>query len=299
MTMLNDFYGIEDLRLSPVADWEGRREVHFIVLGPDDQTYLYSWGHNNVIPWEDVVDKLHVAVEAGGFQTDITDIAFDGGRILIRELPSEYKWGRNRTKYSLDVKNIVRELLRRALITPRTRIKLGNWANKKGYVIGTAAEIAGRRDVPQRIVLYHGTTDYHYNEYITTIGLCPVPLEKRIWKDAGGKRGHPEHRDLAVYLTASPSQAEYYANKAVRTLRARGYRGLQPVMLKVLLLPSDYPNLRADDDYLQMQRYDKKPAREDDWFDSLQNFAQVAFIGCVPPERVAVIEKSPLGGYEE
>lgn len=278
------FRGIEDLRSNPASD-----DPQFVVLGPDDRTYYYTWGDDESgMPWAQLIGMMHEAARAGGIQASPNDISFDHGRILIDATPSEYKWGRYRTKYSFDVKTIVRELLRRALVDERTRIKLGNWANRKGYVIGTAAEVAGRRDVPARLVLYHGTTDYHY-EQIKTGGLCPVRLEQRIWKDVGSRRGHPGHREFTVYLTASPEQAGYYAGKAVRNMRARGWRGLTPVVLKVLLLPRDYVNLRADDDYLSEQHYLKKEPREDDWLDSLQYFAQVAFVGCVPPDRIVAL----------
>jgi hypothetical protein len=278
------FDAIDDLR-APTSDSKVR---HFVVLGPDDVTLFYSWGHYNVIPWEEVLRKAQEAVTAGGFQQSITDISLHRKHVMIDSRPDTYKWGRVRTRYSLDVKQIVRELLRRGIIAETTPVKIGNWASQIGTLVGTAHQVAGRLDIPPRLVLYHGTTDVQFED-IATLGLRPMPLEHRVWKDAGGRRGHPLHREEAVYLTAALVSAEYYARKAVNVLRARGYRGVKPVVLRVRLSVRDFPGLRADDDYLSQRRFQNKPASEEDWFGSLQEFGQVAFLGTIPPRQLEVI----------
>jgi len=285
---------IEDLR-APTPDATVR---NFVVLGPDETTLFYSWGHNNVLPWEEVLHKAHEVAKTGGFQQDITDISLHRRHVMIDALPDEYKWGRVRTRYSLDVKRIVRELLKRGIIAENTPVKIGNWASQKGRLIGTARRIAGRLDVPSRLVLYHGTTSYHFEGLyfegegtvgIQTHGLRSMLLSHRIWKDVGGKRGHPLHREQAIYLTASLDSAEYYAQKAVNVLRARGYRGAKPVVLRVYLSKRDFPGLRADDDYLSRRQFRGEPASEGDWFGSLQECGQVAFVGAIPPGQLEVI----------
>ena len=282
----SDFLGdIEDLRGPDPDPYDKHPGKYFIVLGPDDQTLFYVWGESNIIPWKEVLHRAGEVHEAGGLQQDVTDISVYAGHVMFDAHPDEYKWGRIRTRYSLDVKRMVSELLRRGLISPTTPIKIGNWASQKGRSIGTARYVAGLLAVPQRLILYHGTTDMHWED-IQKLGLQSRPLAFRIWKDVGGKGGHPAHRDTAIYLTASLDTAAYYGEKAVRVLRARGYSGLSPVVLKITLTKRDFPKLRADDDYLLRQRWHGWVPQEDDWFDSLQEFGQVAFVGSIPAKQI-------------
>ena len=296
------FGAVEDLRVhSLIKPPYGDRT--FVVLGPGDDTLLYAWPDyrakvrtedHNVLPWATTLDRAHTILVAGALQQDITDIVLKGTTIppkyaLIDIRPGQYKWDRVRSRYSLDLKRIVQELLRRGLVVPCTPVKLGNWASLKGETVGTAAQIAGRPDLPPYLVLYHGTSTLRL-EQIQAQGLQAVPVPLRVWKrGVGGERGHPLYREVAAYLTATKETAEYYARKAVQVARRAGYSGIEPVVLRLRVPKQDYVHLRADDDYLDRRRFEKCPASENDWFDSLQWFGQVAFVGTIPPGRLEVV----------
>jgi 23S rRNA G2445 N2-methylase RlmL len=53
-------------------------------------------------------------------------------------------------------------------------------------------------------------------------GLSALNLDDRVWNNRLEKaKDRPEHRDHSIYLTASKSQAAYYAKKAMNVDRAR------------------------------------------------------------------------------
>ncbi len=71
---------------------------------------------------------------------------------------------------------------------------------------------------------------------------------------------------------------------------------ITPVVLKIVLTPSQFKNLRADDDYLT-QWYSKSRSADTplpevtDWQPSLSNFAQVAYEGSIPPGRIKLFKQ--------
>jgi len=272
-----------DLRLR-IPGMPGYKDGYFIVLGPGDETLFYLWGQNRV-PWKEVLDKAEEFVKQGGFQRSPEDILIYQGKVIISSYTGNEKWSGIRSKYSQDVKKIVQELLRRNLIQSNTLIALGNWASKANKSIGTASQIVKRADVPDRIVVYHGTSSHHLDK-IMKEGLKVVPYEERVWKDIGGKRGHPEHRESAIYFTTDASRAAYYAGKAVNVMRRKGYKQIKPVVLKITLTKRNYPNLLADDDWLR-----RNPgASSSEWYHSLSEFGQIACNNCIiAPEQIQVV----------
>jgi hypothetical protein len=116
---------------------------------------------------------------------------------------------------------VVRALHDRGVASLSAPIWLGNWAANKGEHIGTVRSIlATETQVRRTITLFHGTDTFRLQQIMRT-GLRAVGLEQRVWNKGGAEKVRPEHREEAVYLTASRPQAEYYARKAVNIDRAR------------------------------------------------------------------------------
>lgn len=284
-----------DLRQSPKAQ-DIELEQTFVVLA-SSVTLLYRWGNGNTRPWhipeeehaereggeEGVIDLAHRLHAEGA--TAPTDIVLARGKVFLDARPGHEKWSGVRTRYTPWVHATVRELLRRHLIRPRTPVLLGNWASLEGEFLGTARALARRPELPASIVLFHGTASDRLAD-IWQRGLRPQSQEHRVWR---GERRPAPHRDFAIYLSADRPQAFYYAERAVRVARRSGKKGTHPVLLSVRLRRRAYGKLRADDDWLNLRRQWGMPADPADWFHSLVEFGQVAFVGSISPRVITII----------
>jgi len=300
---------------------KGAGEAHhyFVVLGRD-KTLFYRWGDGNVVPWDKVLELAHEVAKDSPFHNgraygavrkpvphqkflfpdmdqrepesqagfeDITKILVTvEGNVVLNQSMDHTRWPGNRNMYSKDVPEIVGELLKRKVIYGWSKVHIGNWAGKRGTEIGTADEIMKRGNLPDVLTLYHGTNDDRWEE-IQKVGLTPLPVDQRMWKGRED-RGHPEYRDQAIYLTASPTQAVTYAKRAVNMARRHGYSGRLPVILQVQVSKKDWGNFRPDDDYLKKMG---AKASEADWYSSLSYFGQVAYLGAIPPGQVKLFRQ--------
>ena len=146
-------------------------------------------------------------------------MAYKNGYLLKRS--REFgTWSGNVNKYSQDLQKTAQALLDRGIATASTPIWIGNWAAGKGEYIGSVGKIIAKTELPEKLVLYHGTSSCRL-QTILRDGLKPIDLEYRVWNKGGLEKQRTEHRETSVYLTASRPPAEYYAKKATNTDRAR------------------------------------------------------------------------------
>lgn len=209
---------VTDTTQKKVQSWN-RRPVTYVVLTKDGGAILYNWGDANVLPWKDVLDKANQAFDRD-LQVSSHEISLVRGGILIDRSRETGMWTGDRNRYSGDVAAIATAMMDRGLLAPNAGIWIGNTAARKGERIGTAGEVAGRTEIPNRITLYHGTSNIRAM-IIMRDGLQPMSFDQRIWNKSPLDKVRPEHREDSVYLTASLPQAEYYAGKAVATDRKR------------------------------------------------------------------------------
>lgn len=260
-----------------------------VVLGAAE-TLLYYWGDHNIHPWETVIDRAHAIAKTSDWQQgDPTGVMLTPGGGVILDVDTDSTcWPGVMCRYTVDVRAVVAELRRRGIVGDDTKIYDGNWASQRGVLLGTASEVMAVASTPPEFLLYHGTNDVRAPEILRR-GLIAMPVAERMWKGRSD-RGHPEYRDLAVYLTTTYTRAMSYAERAVRVARRHGYRRVKPVVLQVVVDKALFQNFRADDDFLARRKHEKKPASEKDWYASLAYFGQVALIGGVEPSRISVAQ---------
>lgn len=251
------------------------------------KTFLYRWGRGNTLEWPDVISQV-------GDHEGMMLLTKNNNLILPDFLGSR-KWSGIRNIYTDTTYTFVRDLLDSGVLTPDSKIYIGNWARGDGHFIGRAGEIgSGPKQIPSRLVLYHGTSSDRLED-IQDYGLRPMPKELRPWKSDVLKH-HPEYREHAIYLTINKFQANYYAKKAVDVGRRARMSGIYPIVLKVIIPKSHYKRLLPDDDYLQQQLMQLGVT----WMDSLKNFSQVAYLGTIPPEWIKIAsEKAPLSQHTQ
>lgn len=199
-----------------------------IVLTKDGGALIYNYANGNKIEWNykdgngEGIYKIAARAMDTDLQTDISGIRLtNNGGILISIHRDNGTWTGNRNRFSTDLRPVAERLLDLGIATPRTPIYVGNWARRdeEGELIGSVAQIVKAPSMPNRIMLYHGTTNARYIEIMKT-GLVALDTDARVWN--GDKKDRmPEHRADSVYLTASMNQAEYYAGKAVKVDRKR------------------------------------------------------------------------------
>lgn len=183
--------------------------------------FYYSHVGNSMGDLEVVLPYLDKNLDKT-LQGDVLGILVEKNNILLsRDRSQDKSWSGNKNKYSNDLKNIAKALLARG-ISSKTNIWLGNWG--AGFAnaekIGTITQILKKKEIPNKLVLYHGTSTYRL-QFIKTDGLVPMEINDRVWNKGGSVKERPEHRDECIYLTASRPQAEYYAKKSTDVDRAR------------------------------------------------------------------------------
>ncbi len=199
-------------------------QVH-ITLTKDHGALIWNYGSHNKLPWWDQYDPTHSICGMGrkecdtSVQKDWMSIRFTPKGILINMSREGPTWNGDVNRYSLDVKPTVERLLDLKIVTPRTPIYVGNWARRQeeGELIGSVAKILGAAPTPNKLILYHGTSNVRA-KIILAEGLQPLDIAERVWK---GSKTAPAHRAQSVYLTASMAQAEYYSRKATNVDRKR------------------------------------------------------------------------------
>lgn len=282
-----------------------------VFLTADNRAVVFNYGHDgNTVPWTDVLN-VYLTNPASFQPGQFGIVPYRNGFIIDEARDNTTRWSANINRYSHDLKEIVNGLVAVGLAGGSTPIWIGNWAQAKPKrSMGSVNRILAQKDDPSRLTLYHGTSNWRW-EFIKEHGLTPIDLEGRMWKKEKNLSGH---RDSAVYMTASLSQAEYYANKAARidikninrVTGLNAYRNMhspnaedvtkrlgqwyhegrkiEPVILQVSVPKSQYVNLRADDDFLQTAAgANSSPL---DWETSLRVFGQVAFEGSIPASRI-------------
>lgn len=246
--------------------------------------YLFHWGREgNVENWESITSKV-------GSSRDMS-VLTQAGNIILPEYRDNSKWSGKTTVYSDEVYDQLKKYLDAGLISNTSKVYIGNWASRKGTYIGIVQDLLSqdRSQLPNELILYHGTSSDRL-ENIKKEGLKSVPLEMRTWKSDNLKY-HPKYREKAIYLSADKNQAVYYSLKAVKVARRHRIRGTTPVLLKITIPKDKFVNLMPDDDYLQSKYRDqitKKQFPDVSWVESLKNFAQVAYLGEIPPEWIEV-----------
>jgi hypothetical protein len=199
-----------------------------ITLTKDHSALIWNYADGNKIPWSPYFTKDKTDNSITGYvskvcdtsiQPDYMDIRFTTNGILIGRSRVTGNWGGDRNKYSMDIKPVVSRLLDLKIILPRTPVYLGNWARKDSdaEMVGTAAQIMNAPKVPNKIVLYHGTSNVRA-KIILEQGIKPLDKDSRAWREKGEV---PDHRNDSIYLTASLAQAEYYATKTSNIDRKR------------------------------------------------------------------------------
>jgi len=256
-----------------------------------DKIYLFYWGtHGNTQEWS-VISSLIGSIRSMAVLTK-------RGNIILPEYTSDSAWSGKNTKYSDVIYTQLRDYYDSGLIKDSGKVYIGNWASKKGIYIGLVKNLlkTDTSKLPSYLIMYHGTSSDRYDT-IQNEGLKGVPRNLRAWKNDLLKK--VPYRDEAVYITADLGQAEYYAKKATKVARRNGVKNANPIVFQIKIPRSAYGNLMPDDDFLQTKFGGKyKPSQDVDqlkfnffepnWIDSLKNFAQVAYVGNIPPEWISV-----------
>jgi hypothetical protein len=282
-------YEVVDLR-DPAwipSQYDAKDKDRTMINVTDGKIYLYRWGNGNKMPWSELL-KIKT-----GSHNDMMSLTPGGNLILPSRVGGDTNWEGARNLYTKGTKEWPEILLAAGIITPDTKVFIGNWAGSRGTFVGKAGKLVKMDlvNLPSKLVFYHGT-DSTRLEKIQQEGLGPQPREGRVWKSDVLKH-HPEWRESAVYLTINKGQANYYAKKAVNVMRRNGYRNTKKVILKVTVPRKAYRRLLPDDDYLIRQLMQLGVT----WIDSLKEFSQVAYLGTIPPEWITVEEEVAYGNW--
>ena len=288
-TLLLENYEVTDLRdsawIPDQYDVKDKDRVMVNIVG--NKIYLYRWGHGNKIEWADLRKIV------SGNLNDMMSLTPEGSLILPNRVGGDSTWEGARNLYTKGTKEWPEVLLGAGVITPDTKVYIGNWAGSRGTFVGRAGKLV-KMDLiklPSKIVFYHGT-DSTRLEKIKQEGLSPRPKEERIWKSDVLKH-HPEWRERAIYLTIDKGQADYYSKKAVNVMRRNRYTNVKKVILKITIPQKFYRRLLPDDDYLMRQLIQIGIT----WLDSLKEFSQVAYLGSIPPEWIEVESMGDTGKW--
>ena len=201
--------------------WLTHGKPTFVVLTNDNGAIVFWYDNfSNLLPSLREVFALVDQNIDKSLQDSWDGIMVHKNGYLLNRSRGFRTWMGDRNKYSQDIRKTAQALLDRGIATDATPIWIGNWAAGKGEYIGSIGKIVAKTELPEKLVLYHGTSSYRL-QTIMRDGLKPIELEKRVWNKGGLEKQRPEHRESSVYLTASRPQAEYYAKKATDTDRAR------------------------------------------------------------------------------
>lgn len=221
-------YTPEDInRLQPhgfIPTGKGRWVEHgktFVVLTKDNGVIVFWYdNYSNLLP---SLREVFAVVDQNidkSLQDEWDSIMVYKNGYLLNRSRKFGSWSGNVNKYSQEIQKTAQALLDRKIATTSTPLWIGNWAAGKGEYIGSVGKIVAKTELPDKLVLYHGTSSYRL-QIILRDGLKPIDLEYRVWNKGGLEKQRPEHRETSIYLTASRPQAEYYAKKATDTDRAR------------------------------------------------------------------------------
>ena len=214
------FYKIDPQyrRAGKSRGWLPAPRTH-LVLTKTGGVIVFYYGHHNTIDWKELLDRLHQEIDPQ-LQGDIFNLTVKGTGYLIQRGRETGGWSGDRNRYSSDLATVAQALQDRGVAGAKTPIWLGNWAANEGEFVGTISTILTRQETTPRLKLYHGTDSFRLAMIMKT-GLKPMAFDDRVWNHTSMDKKRPEHREEAVYLTASRPQAEYYAKKAVNVDRAR------------------------------------------------------------------------------
>ena len=191
-----------------------------VVLTTDGGLIVFYYGDRNTIPYGELLNVTRSRMDKT-LQTDDFDIIVKGtGYLIDRARGDPGSWEGDRNRYSTDVVEVVRALYERGAATLSMPIWLGSWSAGQGEHIGTVRAILAVAEMPRQITLFHGTDTLRLRQ-IEKTGLRPMAFDDRVWNNSSLDKVRPEHRENAIYLTASRPQAEYYAQRAVNTDRKR------------------------------------------------------------------------------
>jgi len=288
-SLLTENYEVVDLR-DPnwvPSQYDLKDKDRTMINIADGKIFLYRWGNGNKMNW----DELRKTIR--GSHNDMILLTPGGSLVLPSRVGGDTKWEGARNLYTKGTKEWPEILLAAGIITPNTKVYIGNWAGSRGTLVGKAGKLVKMdlENLPSKLVFYHGT-DSTRLERIKQEGLAPRPREERVWKSDVLKH-HPEWRESAVYLTIDKGQANYYAKKAVNVMRRNGYRDVKKVILKITIPRKAYRRLLPDDDYLMRQLMQLGVT----WIDSLKEFSQVAYLGSIPPEWIEIEEEVAYGNW--
>jgi hypothetical protein len=231
-SIINEKVNIQSNKITDLRDASVKKpleDIH-IVLTQDGGAMIYYYYDGNIMPWsskDDEIgsDNIYKTISRAldkTIQDDITSIRLShNGGIVIEKTRGIGSWSGDRNRYSIDIKPVVERLLNLNIISPRTPVYIGNWAHRDeaGELLGSAARVMNTAPTPNKLILYHGTSNARLTEIMQN-GLRPLSKETRVWsRDV--TNGVPDHRQDSIYLTASMAQAEYYAKKATNVDRKR------------------------------------------------------------------------------
>lgn len=300
-----------------------------IVLAKNNKLIVFCYGSRNVVPWRELLNILYTEIDKE-IQSNIFGIVeYQNGYIINQERGELKQWSGHLNRYSLDIRKTLQGMVDRG-ISPTTPIWIGNWAGQvASEKLGTIKQILQKKDIPDKLVLYHGTSSFRLS-LIKNEGLQPVSKEERVWNK--GSLQEITYRDDSVYLTASFDQAEYYAKKATNIDRARygswknksiAYNKIRDFenMIskdKEKLSPEQLKDIEGKIQKLKnMMAFDEKftpvilqvaitksnynklkpdddylrvyPDAPKDWENSLSQFGQVAYQGTIPFSNIKIL----------
>src|ERR1700722_7747291 len=94
---------------------------------------------------------------------DPVDISTMPDGIIIRRSRSTSSFLRgDRSRYSQDVKSLLKKFLHNGSIRPETKIWLGDTKQKEGEIIGTAETVISQSYPPPYLRLFHGTSSVRW-----------------------------------------------------------------------------------------------------------------------------------------
>ena len=191
----------------------------FVAFQKGGGVVIFNYGNGvNKVDWTEVLIAANSELDKN-IQSNELDIRVFRSGYMINAYNDGPSWSGKRNRYSPMLRKVAQALLDSGLAENTTPLWIGNWAREDPEPVGSVGKILATNPNPSRLYLFHGTSNFRLAK-IMRDGLTPREIGDRIWsKD--NKKHMPAHRADSIYLTADLGQAEYYANKAVNTDRAR------------------------------------------------------------------------------
>ena len=253
-----------------------------------EHSYLFEWANFETAPQHpaNAAPKFKTWAEfltAMGEDTLIESAGIDAifmtykGELVLDHYRDSCKWGAVRSLQSPETVPLLKELLRRGIVSPQTPVYWGNWASVSGILAGSVGSLLQSKE----IVVYHGSSSKRWGRIQRKGALVPVKPHERVWlRDR-------KFKSSAVFVTTCLHRARYFAEHTTAHDRRKALRkdkaGLKPVILAMKLRASDV--LVNDHDFLEHPFIeDKNPDN------SLKLFGQVGIQGSIPIDRIQVCE---------